>query len=121
MTSPDGNSQAAIKTMQEKAQKWANNVQNGHLLQHNVWFLLKGQLWPQIGYGICNSTATFQELSKALHWQYYQILPLGRIARTTIVESRTIDSGFFGVGLPHLGVEALLEGEYPSFTSHPSS
>ncbi len=43
-----------------------------------------------------------------LHHQYYQILPLGGIVHTTTVRSRTIDAGFFGVGLPHLGVEALI-------------
>ncbi len=47
-------------------------------------------------------------MEKALHRQYYQILPLGGIVRTTTVESRTIDAGFYGVGLPNLGVEALV-------------
>ncbi len=108
ITSPDGDSQAAIVMIQEKAQQWVNDVRNGHLHQHNVWFLLKVQLWPRIGYGICSSTATFKELSMALHPQYYQILPLGGIVRTTTVESRTIDSGFYSMGLPHLGVEALI-------------
>ncbi len=67
MTSPDGISQASILIMQEKTQQWVNNVPNGHLHQCNVWFLLKVQLWPRIGYGICSSTAMFEELSKALH------------------------------------------------------
>ncbi len=44
MTAPDGNSRAAIEMMQEKAQKWVNVVQNGHLHRHNIWFLLKVQL-----------------------------------------------------------------------------
>jgi hypothetical protein len=44
----------------------------------------------------------------ALQQQYYQILPLGRIVRTTTVESCTIESGFYGMGLPHLGVAALI-------------
>ncbi len=108
MTSPDEDSQAAIVMIQEKVQQWVNNVRNGYLHQRNVWFLLKAQLWPRIGYGICSYTATFEELSTALHWQYYQILPLGKIVRTTTVESRTIDLGFYGMRLPHLGVEALI-------------
>jgi hypothetical protein len=69
MTSPHGNSRDAIKMMQAKAQKWVNNVWNGHLHRRNVWFLLKVQLWPWIEYSICSSTATFQELSKAPHQQ----------------------------------------------------
>jgi hypothetical protein len=108
MTSPDGSSRALIKMMQEKVQKWVNNVRNGHLHQRNVWFSLKVQFWPRIGYGLCSSTASFNELDRALHRQYYQILPLGGVVRTTMVESRTIDVGFYGVGLPHLGVEALI-------------
>ncbi len=50
----------------------------------------------------------FKELSKAFHQQYYQILPPGGIVRTTTVECCTIDSGFYGMGLLHLGVEALI-------------
>jgi hypothetical protein len=35
-------------------------------------------------------------------------MPLGGIIRTTTVESHTINLGFYGVGLPHLGVGALI-------------
>jgi hypothetical protein len=44
MTSPDGNSRAAVMMMQDKAQKWVNDMQNGKLHRRNVWFLLKFQL-----------------------------------------------------------------------------
>ncbi len=57
---------------------------------------------------MCSLTATMQELKNALHQQSYQILPLDRVVRTTTVESRTIDAGFYGVGLPHLGIEELI-------------
>ena len=108
MTSPDGNSAASIRMMHEKAQQWINSVRNGHLHRQNVWFLLKMQFWPRIRYGLCSSTANLCKLDRALHRQYYQILPLGGIVRTTMAESRTIDAGFYGVGLPHLGGEALI-------------
>jgi hypothetical protein len=108
MTSPDGNSTASIAMMQEKAQQWINAVCNGHLHQQNVWFSLKVQFWPRVGYGLCSLTATLHELENMLHQQYYQILPLGGVLRTTTVESRTIDAGFCGVGLPHLGIETLV-------------
>ncbi len=49
MTSPDGNSAAAISMMQEKAQQWIDAVRNGHLHCRNVWFSLKVQFWPRIG------------------------------------------------------------------------
>jgi hypothetical protein len=108
MTSPDGNSKASIRLMQEKAQKWINDVRNGHLHCRNIWLSLKMQFWPQVGYGLCSSTTTFAALEKALHRQYYQILPLGGVVQTTPVMSRTIDAGFYGVGLPHVGIEALI-------------
>ncbi len=107
MTLPDGNSNASIQLMQEKAQNWINSVRNRHLHCRNVWFLLKVQFWPRVGYGLCSTTATFTVLKLGLHQQYYQILPLGGVVRTTPVGSRTIDTGFYGVGLPHVGIEAL--------------
>jgi hypothetical protein len=93
MTSPDGNSSASLKMIQEKAQQWINAVRNGHLHPHNVWFLLKAQFWPQIGYGLCSLTSTFNELERALHHKCYQILPLGGVVQNTTT-SRTIDAGF---------------------------
>ncbi len=108
MTSPDGNSSSAIAMIQEKAQQWINAVRNGHLHCRNVWFSLKVQFFPRISYGLCSSTPSFQELERALHREYYQILPLCGVVHTTTVRSWTIDAGFIGVGLPHLGVEALV-------------
>ncbi len=94
--------------MQDKAQKWINNVRSGHLHQRNVWFLLKVQFWPCVGCGLCSLTATLSELERALYREYYQILPLGKIVRTTPVESWTIDTGFYGIGLSHLGNETVI-------------
>ncbi len=108
MTLPDGDSLASIRMIQENAQIWINAVRNGHLHQRKVWFSLKVQFWPRIGYGLCSSMATFQELKKSLQRQYYQMLPLCGVVRSTPVGSRSVDVGFFGVGLPHLGVEALI-------------
>ena len=108
MTSPDGNSGATIRMMQDKVQQWVNDVRNGKLHRRNVWFSLKFQLCPRITYGLCSSTAKFDKLSNCLRQQYYQILPLGRVVRSTNFVSQTIDSGFYGIGLPHLGVEALV-------------
>jgi hypothetical protein len=108
MTLPDGNSNLAIEMMQEKVQQWINAVRNGRLYGRNVWSSLKVQFWPRIGYGLCSSTATLEELDRALHHQYYQIITLGGVVCMTPVRSRTIDAGFFGVGLPHLGIEALI-------------
>ncbi len=108
MTSPDGNSHAGIMMMQDKAQRWVNNVRNGKLHRCNVWFSLKFELFPRNVYGLCSSMATFDDLGNALRKQYYQIIPLRGVVRTTTIESWTIALGFFGIGLPHLGVEALV-------------
>jgi hypothetical protein len=108
MTSPDGNSAASIQMMQDKAQQLINAVCNGHLHHQNVLFSLKVKFWPRLGYSLCSSTVTLQELGNALHRQYYQIFPLRGVAGTTTVESRTIDAGFYGIGLANLGVEALV-------------
>ena len=108
MTSPDRNSGASIQLMQEKAQNWINSVRSGHLHHCNIWFSLKVQFWPHIVYGLCSTMATYRELEQALHWQYYQIRLLGGVVRHTIMGSRTINSGFYGLGLPHIGGEATI-------------
>ncbi len=108
MTSPDGNSSGRIRMMQETAQQWVDLVQNGHLHCWNVWFSLGVQFWPRVGYSLCSSTATYDELENALQKQYYQILQLGGIIRTAPLDSRMVDAGFLCPGLPHLGVEALI-------------
>ena len=94
--------------IQEKAQTWISALRNDHLHRRNVWFSLRVQFWPRVGYGLCSLTATYRELKECLHRQYYQVLPLCGIVRTAPVVCRTIDAGFFGVGLPHLGVKALV-------------
>ncbi len=73
-----------------------------------MWFSLGVQFWPRVGYSLCSLTATYAELENALQKQYFQILPLGGIIRTATQESRMIDAGFFCLGLPHPGVEALI-------------
>jgi hypothetical protein len=108
MTSPDGSSAGQIAQMREKAQDWIDAVRNGHLHHCNVWFSLGTQFWPRVGYSLCSSTATFDELEGALRKQYYQILPLGGIIRTAPLDSRMINTGFYCPGQPHPGVEALV-------------
>ena len=108
MTLPNGDSSASLSMIEEKAQTWVNAVQNGHLHRQNVWFSMKVQFWPRVGYGLCSSTASFTDLEKCLHKQYYQVLLFCGVVRTAPIGSRALDAGFFGIGLPHLGVEALV-------------
>jgi hypothetical protein len=70
MTSLDGISSGAIQQMQAKAQLWVDAVKNGHLHHRNVWFLLEVQFWPWVGYSLCNSMASNNELENALQRQY---------------------------------------------------
>ncbi len=108
LTSPDGSSAGAILQMQEKVQQWVDAARNGHLHCQNVWFLLGLQFWPWVDYSLCNSTATYDELEHALQKQYYQILPLGGVIRTALLDCRMVDAGFYCPELPHPGVEALI-------------
>jgi hypothetical protein len=52
--------------------------------------------------------ASFTNLKKCLHKQYYQVLPFCGVVWMTPIGSRALDAGFFGIGLPHLGVKALV-------------
>jgi hypothetical protein len=108
LTSPDSDSASAILQMQEKVQQWVDAVRNGHLHRWNVWFLLGVQFWPRVGFSICNSMATYNELEHALQKQYFQILPLGGVIWTVPLDCRMVDAGFYCPGLPHPGVEALI-------------
>ncbi len=94
MKSPDGNSAPSIQMIQEKAQQWINSLRNDHLHRLNDWFSLKMQFWPRIRHGLCSSMANLRKLDKALHCQYYQVLPIRGIFYTTMAESGTIDAGF---------------------------
>jgi hypothetical protein len=72
LTSPHGSSSGAIVQMQEKAQQWVDAVRNGHLHHCNVWFLLGVQFWPWVGYSLCNSMSTYEELENTLLKQYFK-------------------------------------------------
>ncbi len=61
-----------------------------------------------MGYSLCASTATFDELEASLQQQYYQILPLGGVVRTAPMDCRMVDAGFYCPSLTHPGVEALI-------------
>ena len=71
--------------------------------------MLDCQLWPRIGYGICNSSATWDTLSSCMMQVYYQIIPRGGIRGSAPAQLRQLDRGFYGAGLPHLGVECMAQ------------
>ena len=53
--------------------------------------------------------ASLAELEYVLLPFYGEMLPLGGIVRTAPKGIRQLDQGFYGAGLPHPGVEALVE------------
>jgi hypothetical protein len=53
--------------------------------------------------------ATLSELELVMLSFYRKMLPLGGIVRTASKGIRQLDRGFYGAGLPHPGVEAIVE------------
>jgi hypothetical protein len=53
--------------------------------------------------------ATLSELESVMLLFYVKMLPLGGIVRMALKGIRQLDQGFYGAGLPHPGVEAIVE------------
>jgi hypothetical protein len=77
MTCPMGSGGAAIQQMWDKVQAWLDKAIDAKLSRCNVWFLMDRQFWLQVGFGLCNNMASFQELSEALQKIYWKLVPLG--------------------------------------------
>ena len=71
-------------------------------------FLLDKQFWPGVSFGISSVCATFSELEECLMKIYYDMLPMCGIRRSVRWELRQMDRSFYGVGLPHTGVECFV-------------
>jgi hypothetical protein len=74
-----------------------------------MWFSVDRQLWPSVKYGLCCSMASLSELKLVLLPFYGKMLPLGGIVQMALKGIRQLDWGFYGAGLPHPGVEAIVE------------
>ncbi len=55
----------------------------------------------------CN-TAPFNSLTECLQRQWWEILPCGGVQRTAPCLLLQMDSGFYGIGLPHPGMECFV-------------
>jgi hypothetical protein len=106
---PSGLADAVLKNTKDKALEWANQCKNSHLCPRDVHFAVERKFWPKVKYGLCAITATYQDLVAAMDKPYYEILPLGGVIRSAKRELRAMDSGFYGVGLPHWGIESTIE------------
>ena len=109
ITCPSGNSTGSLKQMKEKTKKWLDALTGGQLHCHMMWFSVDRQLWPSGKYSLCCSMATLPELESVLLPFYGAILPLGGIVRMAPKRIQQLDQGFYGAGLPHPGVEAIVE------------
>jgi hypothetical protein len=117
MTCPSGDTRAALARIQDKAQEWIDKVKNAGLSRRNMWFLLEHQFLPKVVFGCSTIAAPFDEISTALHRQYFQLLPFGGIRRSVRKEVRYLGKSFFGSGCPHLGVECFV-GQMEKLLTH---
>ena len=108
MTCPSGSNKAAITRMKSQCEEWFNRLTLGSLSRRDVWFMSEIQLWPRLGYGICNNTASWDELDSCLNIWYGKIGRKGGIRLSSPKILRTLDRGFYGVGLPHPGLECFV-------------
>jgi hypothetical protein len=117
MTCPTGSSGGAIVQMQQKVQGWLAKASASKLNKRNLSFLLDKQFWPGVSFGISSVCAPFTILEDCLMRVYYDLLPLCGIRRSVKRELRQLDQGFFGVGLPHPGVECFI-GQLNKLLTH---
>jgi hypothetical protein len=109
ITCPSGNSTGSLMQMKEKNKKWLDALTSGRLHHRMTWFSKDCQLWPSVKYGLCCSMATLSGLESVLLLLYRTMLPLGRIIWMASKGIRKLDQGFYGAGLPHPGVEGIVE------------
>jgi hypothetical protein len=117
MTCPMGGSKGAIAQMQQKAQGWLAKAPASKLNKRNLSFLLDKQFWPGVSFGISSIRAPFATLEDCLMKVYYNLLPLCGIRRSVKRELRQLERGFYGVGLPHPGVECFI-GKLDKLLTH---
>ena len=108
MTCPTGSSAAVLGRMQQQGQEWADRVKSGKLSHRNMWFMMDRQFWPRVGYGISNTSASWEELGQCLRRVYWQLVPRGGVRGTAAAPLCQLDRGFYGIGCPHPGVEYLI-------------
>ena len=78
MTHPASLNKAAIERMQLQGQEWVDRITN--LSRRNTWFMVDRQFWQRLGYGICNDTATREELDSCLQRVYWQLVLKGGVS-----------------------------------------
>lgn len=95
--------------MKDKAMNWANQARTSKFSPRDIHFRIQRKMWPKIKYGLCANEATFDEMVKAMHKPYYLLCPLGGVICSAKRELQYLDTGFYGVGFPHWGIESTVE------------
>jgi hypothetical protein len=117
MAAPTGSNTGALSQMKEKVEGWVAQAKLGNLHKCNVWLLLDKQFWPKVLCGLSTISTSFQDLDECLIQTYYDFLPISGIRKSIKKELIQIDKVFYGVGLPHTGVECLV-GQVSKLLSH---
>eukprot|EP00804_Cyclotella_cryptica_P006975 CCRYP_007113-RA/>CCRYP_007113-RA protein AED:0.75 eAED:0.75 QI:0/-1/0/1/-1/0/1/0/1178 len=114
-TSPSG--QLSLSSIIDKSLEWAHRARNSNLRPRDFHVSVHRKFWPKIKYGLCANTSTLNDLIAAMHRPYYWMAPIGGMIRSAKREIRYLDTGFYGLGFPHWGIEALVEA-YKKFFVH---
>jgi len=104
----DGKRKDSLAYIKEKVKDFVGSVKTGSLRRRQLWTSVDCKLWPSINYGLCASLAELATLSEVLIKEYGKLCPAGGICSKANREIRQLDSGFYGAGFPHLGVEAAV-------------
>ena len=91
MTCPSGSNAAALDRMRQQGQEWVDKVIASTLNRQNLWFMVNCQFWPRLGYGICNNSATWDELEGCLQRVYWQLVRRGGVRQMAPVLLRQLD------------------------------
>jgi hypothetical protein len=91
--------------MKSKAMDWAGQAQSSHLSPRDIHFSVNCKFWPKVKYGLCANSDPYDSLVLAMTKPYYLLCPLGGVIRSAKREIRWLDTGFYGMGFPHWGIE----------------
>eukprot|EP00956_Cyclotella_meneghiniana_P000972 scaffold1144_cov22-Cyclotella_meneghiniana.AAC.6 len=106
---PTGDADSSLSLMKEKALDWANVSRRSNLPPRDMHFAVGKKFWPKVRYGLCAITAPYDKLVEAMHKPYHLMCSVGGVAQSAKRELRYLDTGFYGVGFPHWGIESLIE------------
>jgi hypothetical protein len=118
MTCPSGSNRAGLERMRIQGQEWVDQIAGGKMSRRNVWFMADWQFWSRVGYGICNNTATWEELEGCLKHIYWQMNPKEGVRGTAPAPLRQMDHKFYGMVCTHPGVEECFLAQITKFLVH---